>query len=160
MPTAGLNGKSEAKVGMSRQTGISYSDANNQPIKIKNLQNKIRFYVYRDPELKSSVDLSFNFINTSNKSDPSLYLTNQMLVYSFQLTGANNSIQIQVKPVDPSLNIGYLMFLKFGSAPVLNSSDSSFDYSKISCPSGNLFDHKCQSRTFHQSDNLNPVCCF
>lgn len=136
MATAGMNGNNEANVGMSRQTGISYYDANNQPIKIRNLKNKIRFFVYRDTKLSSFVNLEFSLINTSNKTDPSLYTFNQMLVYSFQLSGANNSIQIQLKPDNPSLNIGYLMFLKFGSAPVFNSSYSSFDFSKLSCPSG------------------------
>lgn len=138
MATAGMNGNNEAKIGNSRQTGISYFDANNRPIKISNLQNKISLFIYRDANLGSSVNLNFNLINTSNKSDPSLYTANQMLTYSFQLTGANNSIQIQVKPDNPRLNIGYLMFLKFGSAPVYNASLKSFDFAKLSCPTGKL----------------------
>lgn len=132
-----MNGNNETNVGMSRQSGLSFYDSNNQPVKINKLSKPIDIYINRDPDLNSSVNMTFGLVNTDviiNNRQPQD--GNQMLTFPFNLTGANNSLHFQLRPASLNFTWGYLTFLKFGSTPFYNATNRSFDMFKLFCPSG------------------------
>jgi len=85
-------------------------------------------------------------MNVTNLSSTVFQNTyNQLLTTGFKPNTKNFSIHIHLKP--NNLSIGYLIALKLGSNPILNSSYQSYDYFKILCKSDILTD--IQNNNYH-----------
>jgi hypothetical protein len=125
MALSGHNGNNETLIGMSSYIGLSFYDQNMNEIEIKQTQRPIEMIIKRDPNM---ADYSFQYINIS-----SFQLSSSFLKNAFYLTANNASIHIELKPVN--FTIGYLLVLKLGYTPILNSTFADFTSFKIYCPS-------------------------
>jgi hypothetical protein len=125
MALSGHNGNNETLIGMSSYIGLSFYDQNMNEIEIKQTQRPIEMIIKRDPNM---ADYSFQYINIS-----SFQLSSPFLKNAFYLTANNASIHIELKPVN--FTIGYLLVLKLGYTPILNSTFADFTSFKIYCPS-------------------------
>ena len=128
MAISGHNGNNETLIGMSSSIGLSIYDQNMNEIEISQTQMPIKIIIKREQNLP---EYSFQYINTTQMNLTLPYLQN-----AFKLTANDASIHIELKPLD--LNIGYLLVLKLGNAPILKSSLSDYTSFKIFCPSKNL----------------------
>lgn len=82
----------------------------------------------------SAASVSFELVNTSNLTISS---SNQLQTYMTQLTTPDQSITVEIKPSDTS-SVGYLVALRYGNYPVINSSEQSFTILQVYCPSSKL----------------------
>lgn len=135
MAIAGMNGDGDTNMKDSGQIGLTFNLKDNQKVKIRNLQTPITFTVTKDSSITSTNDLTFKQINTTSNVS---YTSNQMRTYLFPLSGTDVALMLQLKPSNFALRIPYLMFLQFGSAPVYNSTSSSFQYARLFCYGGEL----------------------
>jgi hypothetical protein len=130
----GSNGDNETFIGNSKQISLSFYDENKQEIPIKNSKKNLEFLIHRDLSWSSSnTSQDYVFVNASQIN---LAEKNHFLPNAITLSGSNVSVHIQIKPIDP--NTGYVVLMKFGQTPILNSTLQSFDYWKIFCPSGKV----------------------
>jgi hypothetical protein len=130
----GSNGDNETFIGNSKQISLSFYDENKTEIPIKSQKNKFEFVIHRDLSWSSSnTSKDYIFINASQMD---LTEKNHFLPNAITLPGSNVSFHIQLKPID--LRTGYVVLMKFGQTPILNSTFQSFDYWKIFCPSGKV----------------------
>jgi hypothetical protein len=125
MAVSGHNGKNETLIGMSSSIGLSFYDQNMNEIEITQTQKPIEIIIKRDPNM---ADYSFQYINTTQ-----IELSSSSLTNAFYLTTKNASIHIELKPVN--FTIGYLMVIKLGYTPILNSTFAEFTSFKLFCPS-------------------------
>ena len=125
MAMSGHNGNNETLIGVSNSIGLSIYDLNNNEIPITNSQ--IEILIQRDTNLP---EVTFVYVNASQiqLSSEAFYLPN-----AFNLSSANASIHIELFPLNET--VGYLMVLKFGSMPMLNTTYSSYDAFELFCPS-------------------------
>ena len=129
----GLNGDTDAAIGKSQQISFSIFDEDNNAIPVKGLTNKIDMWIPRDTE--ATID-PFSLINAKNSSDNQTQIINGFYSSFFNLTGLNNSINIQIQPTN--LSIGYLLFIKYGSFAAFNTTYRNYDLFKCFCPNGKL----------------------
>jgi len=128
MAVSGHNGNNETLIGMSSSIGLSFYDQNMNKIEIKQTQRPIEMIIKRDPYV---ADYSFQYINISSFQLSSTFLKN-----TFYFTSNNASLHIELKPLNAT--IGYLLVLKLGYTPILNSTFADFTSFKLFCPSKKL----------------------
>ena len=90
----GLNGDTDAAIGKSQQISFSIFDEDNNAIPVKGLTNKIDMWIPRDS--KATLD-PFSLINVTNSSGNETQIINGFYSSFFNLTGLNNSINIQIQ---------------------------------------------------------------
>jgi hypothetical protein len=126
MAISGHNGNNETFIGASNLIGLSFYDlVNNNEIEITN--SHIEIYIQRDSNLPK---ILFDYVNSTQIqfSPESLYLQN-----AFNITSSNASIHIELEPLNEKL--GYILVIKLGSIPIINSTYSYYSAFKIFCPS-------------------------
>ena len=130
MAVSGHNGDNETLIGMSNSIGLTVYDESAKEIIITKTNSPIDIFIQRD---SNQPEFLFYYINTSNINllPTQFYLTN-----AFNVTSTNSSIHIELKPLNSS--IGYVIVMKLGSIPLINSSYADYTSFKIFCPSKNL----------------------
>jgi hypothetical protein len=127
MAVSGHNGKNETHIGMSSSVGLTIYDSNANEIKITKSLSPIDIFTQRDEHTQNH---SFEYINaTSIGFIQGAYL----LQNSFKIKSNNASIHIELKPID--MSISYLLVLKFGFMPIVNSTHADYSSFKLFCPS-------------------------
>jgi len=126
MAISGHNGNNETLIGVSNSVGLSFYDFNNNEIPITD--SSIDILINRDSNLP---EISYQYINITQ-----IQLISQYLPCAFNITSTNASIHIELQPIDAT--IAYILVLKFGSTPIINTTYASFDAYKIICPSRGL----------------------
>ena len=128
MAVSGHNGNNETLIGMSSSLGLSFYDYDsNNEIPITQSSSPIDIILPRD---KSVSKYSFQYVNATNLEflDGSFYLQNNM-----NITTQNASIHIELRPVNES--ISYLIALKLGHLPIINTTYADYTTFKFMCPS-------------------------
>ena len=125
MAVSGHNGNNETFIGMSSSIDLSFFDENMNKIEIADTKKSIDIIIQRDPNIP---EYPFQYVNTSQ-----LKLSSSFVPNAFNLTSKNASIHIEIKPVN--LSIGYLVVMKLGHTPIINSSFVDFNSFRIFCPS-------------------------
>jgi hypothetical protein len=133
MAATGQNGNNETLTGNSSSISLAFYDNYFNEIEISFSSAPIDVIIERGLNLSKSY--SYQYVNVSeinnNISNGSLFLQN-----AFNITSNNASIHIELLPLNS--NIGYLVFLKLGHIPILNSTYLDYDAFKVFCP-GNPF---------------------
>jgi len=124
MAISGHNGNNETLIGVSNSIGLSFYDLNSNEIPIIN--GLVDIHIQRDSNLP---EISFEYVNATQiqNSTESFYLQN-----AFNITSSNASIHIELQPLDKSL--GYVIVMKLGSTPIINSTYSNYDAFRVFCP--------------------------
>jgi hypothetical protein len=127
MAVSGHNGDNESFIGYSSSIGLSLYDENINEIDIYNAPNPIDIVISRDPSLSQN---KYQYVNNSQikLTTGSYFLLNGLTIKS-----TNASIYIELKPLNSS--IGYLLVMKKGYSPIVNSTYSDYDSFKLMCPS-------------------------
>jgi exopolysaccharide biosynthesis protein len=125
MAVSGHNGNNESKIGMSVSIGLSFYDQNMNEIEISETRTPIDLVIKRDQNVQ---EYSYQYVNVTQIKFSSLLLPN-----AFNLTSTNASIHIELKPLN--FTIGYLMAMKLGYTPIINSSFADITSFRIFCPS-------------------------
>jgi len=128
MAVSGHNGFNETLIGMSSSMGLSfYEFETNNEILITQSLSPIDLILPRD---KSVSKYSFQYVNATHLEfhDGSFYLQNNM-----NITTKNASIHIELRPLNES--ISYLIVLKLGHLPIINSTYADYTSFRIICPS-------------------------
>jgi hypothetical protein len=128
MAVSGHNGNNETLIGMSTSLGLSFYDYEmNSEISISQSSSPIDIIMPRD---KSVSKYSFQYVNSTNLDflDGSFYLQNNM-----NITTQNSSIHIELRPLNES--VSYLIVLKLGHLPIINTTYADFTSFKFFCPS-------------------------
>jgi len=127
MAVSGHNGDNESFIGYSSSIGLSLYDENINEIDISNAPNPIDIVISRDPSLSQN---KYQYVNNSQikLTTGSYFLLNGLTIKS-----TNASIYIELKPLNSS--IGYLLVMKKGYSPIVNSTYSDYDSFKLMCPS-------------------------
>ena len=124
---AGQNGFNETRIDSSSSVSLKLTHENNSEIAVKNLKNKIHFYIPRNPTLG---EIEFKRVNTSNLT---LKENSPFLANGLNINAMNTSVFIQIKPAD---NCSYFIWVKYGDTPVSNDTYDNFDELKGFCPRG------------------------
>ena len=128
MAVSGHNGNNETLIGMSSSLGLSFYDYDsNNEIPITQSSSPIDIILPRD---KSVSKYSFQYVNATHLEfhDGSFYLQNNM-----NITTKNASIHIELRPLNES--ISYLIVVKLGHLPIINSTYADYTSLRIFCPS-------------------------
>ncbi len=126
MAVSGYNGMNETSTGMSSSLGLSiYDYETNNEILISQSLSPIDIIIPRD---KSASKHSFQYVNTTSLdfTNGSFYLQNYM-----NITRNNVSIHIELKPLNES--VSYLVVLKLGHLPIINSTYADFTSFEFIC---------------------------
>ena len=125
MAVSGHNGNNETKIGSSSSIGLSFYDFNNKEIPIAN--SNIDIVLQRESSISES---PFQYVNATmiQNSTNSYFLPN-----AFNITSTNVSIHIELKPLD--LSVAYIIVMKLGSLPIINSTNAYYDMFNLFCPS-------------------------
>ena len=91
------------------------------------------------PRDTSGLLAPFQLIDLINAAQNISNAKNLLMFHSFNLTGANVSIHIQIKPTNNDSSVGYLTLLKFGANPVFTQSQNNinktdYDLTALFCP--------------------------
>ena len=130
MAVSGHNGNNESKIGVSNSIGLSVYDEQLNEIKISNLKSPIDLVIPRDIRLPQ---YSYQYVNATNIDLP----PNAFLLFNgINLAAVNSSLHIELKPTN--LTLGYLLVIKLGSTPIVNSTFADFSSFKLFCPSNFL----------------------
>ena len=133
------NGDNETNIRLSQSLGFTIYDANTNEIKVKNISKPLDIWIARE---ESVIFEQFKYVNVLNATaypnSTSLYLNegqliNGFYVNGFNLTSANVSIHIQIKP--NNTQVVYLSLLKFGINPSFLPNKLVYDILNIHCPS-------------------------
>ena len=127
MAVSGHNGNNETFVGMSNSVSLTFFDEKNNQIEIINRNYPIDVQIQREINLPS---YPYQYVNISE-----ILLKNGsfLMPNGFYLSSNNGSIHVELKPLNKS--IGYLIVLKLGFSPVINSTYADYDSIKMMCPS-------------------------
>ena len=128
MAVSGHNGNNETLIGMSSSLGLSFYDyESNNEIEMSQSLTPIDILLPRDESVSKN---SFQYVNATNLDflDGSFYLQNNM-----NITTQNASIHIELRPLNES--ISYLIVLKLGHLPIINTTYADFTSFKFMCPS-------------------------
>jgi hypothetical protein len=127
MAVSGHNGNNESLIGMSSSIGLSFYDENSNEIEILQSKTPIDIRIQRDP---STVSYPFYYVNASNIG----FLSGTYLLQNyFKIVTKNASLHIELKPVN--MMIGYLLVLKLGYMPIVNSTSADYSSFQLFCPS-------------------------
>lgn len=134
MPMASCehNGNNETKIGFSHSLAITFSDNSGNEIEITNSHQIIDIWIPR--ELKMPVSKA-QYVNIT-KENNSTRTGKQLFPISFNISTSNASIHLEISPVNNS--VGYIMLIKFGMTPRINSTFQDYDNWALFCPSGLL----------------------
>ncbi|CAF0973552.1 unnamed protein product, partial [Brachionus calyciflorus] len=132
-PPSGHNGMNETKIGLSTSLGLSFFNENGVEIKITKSKKNLDLWIPRDKNLPN---YPFQWVNVSNQTIPK---SSQILPNSFDIQTSNASIHIEIQPDVIDINtIGYLVLVKFGHSPQMNSTYKNYNYWKLMCPQDHL----------------------
>jgi hypothetical protein len=132
MAGSGHNGDNETSTGFSSAIGLKFYNDKRERIEISSLRAPIDIWIKLESSLAQNG--SFQFVNASNAIVSN---STHLLPNGFNVSSSNVSLFIQIKPVNPSL--GYLIAVKLGATPYLNSTGGDYDFWRLLCPnSGNL----------------------
>jgi hypothetical protein len=128
----GSNGKTDLNLANSASIALSFYDADNKEIRVKN--QKIDFYITRN---SASETLDFKTFNASDvlstNGSNSTVSDSQLIAFSNNLTSPNVSIHIHLKPSD--LSMSYLFVFSYSQVPYLGElGQPKYDRFKIFCP--------------------------
>jgi hypothetical protein len=126
----GANGDNETYVGNSKQLSLTFYDENKNEIPINNAKSKFEFVIPKDLSA-SRTSIGYEYVNASNMD---LADKNHFLPNAINTTVANISFHLQIKPIER--NTSYVVLMKLGQTPVLNSTMQSYDYWEIFHPKG------------------------
>ena len=128
MASCGHNGNNETRIGMSPSISLSFYDEKLNEIVIQDQTSMpIEILIKRD---KNMPDYSFQYVNVSQID---LTSSSSFLPNAFNLTLTNASLHIELKPLN--WTIGYVLVMKLGYTPIINSSQADFTSFRIFCPS-------------------------
>jgi hypothetical protein len=129
MAVSGHNGNNETFIGFSSSIGLSFYDENNQEIQITKTKSPIHMFIPQDKNLERRHP--FQYVNASQIqiSPGSFFMPNGLNLNS----GTNVSLKIELKPFNQS--VGYVIVVKLGRSPIINSTYADYDSFKIFCPS-------------------------
>jgi hypothetical protein len=130
MAVTGHNGDNESFIGYSSSIGLSFYDENINEILISNAPNPIDIVISRDPSVSQN---KYQYVNVSQIK---LTTGSYFLLNGLKIKSINASIHIELKPLNSS--IGYLLVMKKGYSPIVNSTYSDYDSFKLMCPSKDL----------------------
>jgi len=127
MAVSGHNGKNETYIGMSASIGLAFFDSNSNEIRITESLSPIEILIERD---KNTLNYSFEYVNATSIGflSGAYFLQN-----SFTIKSSNSSIHIEIKPLN--MELGYLLVLKYGYMPIVNSTNADYSSFKLFCPS-------------------------
>lgn len=127
MAVNGHNGRNETFIGMSSSIGLTFYDSKANEIKITQSLSPIDILIQRDQNAQNS--FSFELINATNIGflPGAFFLQN-----SFTIKSNNASIHIELKPLN--ITLGYLLVLKYGLMPTVNSTSADYSSFKLFCP--------------------------
>lgn len=133
MPTAisGFNGRNETFIGNSYGLDLSFLDEAGAVIPVQNLYIPIELWIPRSTTLSQD---AYQYVNTTNLTVSSSF---QIMPNAMNISSTNASLHIQLSPQD--FTLAYLILVKFGSTPYLNSTASSYDFWKVFCPNSSDF---------------------
>ena len=130
MAVSGHNGNNETRVGMSASIGLKFYDESVNEIQITQSLKPIDIVIQRD---QNTLNYTFEYVNATNIGLlPGLFL----LQNSFKLKMNNASIHIEISPSNQT--VGYLLVMKLGFMPIVNSTSADFTSFRIFCPSKNF----------------------
>ena len=126
MAVSGHNSINETRIGMSNSPSLSFFDEDMNEIKASQSALPIDIQIQRDAK---ALDYPFQYVNVSSIQ----FLPNlNFLQNSLKIKMKNVSLHIELKPLNESL--GYLLIMKLGYIPILNSAKPDFTTYKIFCP--------------------------
>ena len=131
MAVSGHNGNNETRVGMSASIGLKFYDDNVNEIEITQSIRPIDILIQRD---QNTLNYTFEYVNATNIG---LLSGLHLLQNSFKIKMNNASIHIEISPLN--LTVGYLLVMKLGFMPILNSTSADYTSFKIFCPSKDAF---------------------
>jgi hypothetical protein len=123
----GGNGR-EVNLDSSASVSVSFFYGSNQKLNVQGLQSPIDLWIPRSSSVKIP---DYQLLNQTLLSFMPCIEDDVFLQMGINLAN-NNSIHAQFKPVNSTCEIGYVVLLKFGSAPKLNS--ASYDLWQFYCP--------------------------
>jgi hypothetical protein len=127
MAISGHNGNNETHIGHSSSVGLSLYDENANEIEITQSLSPIDILIQRDQYINQ---ISFEYVNATNIG----FLTGSFILQnSFKIKMNNASIHIELKPLNAT--IAYLLVLKLGYMPLINSTNADYSSFKVFCPS-------------------------
>jgi hypothetical protein len=126
----GANGR-ESNVASSQTVTVSFADSSRQPLDVSSLPAPLSVWIPRSASSAQNVE---GFTTQTASSISALTcLYNDVFLQKGITTKTSGSIHVQFRPSDRTLNVGYLVLMKFGSAPKLNSTKSDFDLWQVYC---------------------------
>jgi hypothetical protein len=127
MAVSGHNGNNETHIGMSTSIDLEFYDENANEIEISQSLSPIDILIQRD---ENTPNTSFEYVNSTQMGFLS---SSYLLQNSFTIKSNNASVHIELKPLN--LSLGYLVVLKLGYMPILNSTHSDYTSFELFCPS-------------------------
>jgi len=127
MAISGHNGNNETHIGLSSSVGLSLYDENSNELEITQSLSPIDILIQRDQNVSR---IKFEYVNATDNGflSGSYFLQN-----SFKIKMNNASIHIELKPLNTSL--AYLLVMKLGYMPLINSTHADYSFFKVFCPS-------------------------
>ena len=130
MAVSGHNGNNETLVGMSSSISLSFYDTSSNLIDVSPSLSSINITIPRDQLIPTLPVYSFVYVNATGFE---LKIEDYLLLNAFNLTSNNASIHIELVPFN--ISIGYLIVLKLGFVPIVNSSYADYTSFRVFCPS-------------------------
>jgi hypothetical protein len=131
---AGENGR-KCNVDSSKTLTLSFFQSSSKKLSVKYLTSPISLWIPRVSNLSIT---SYQSVPVNSLSSTKCLYNDVFLQNSIQISG-NNSIHIQFKPSSSNVEAGYLLLLKFGDHPTLNSTAfSNYDLWKLYCPNDTI----------------------
>ena len=107
--------------------GLTFYDNNMNLYTVSNVDNG--FYFWISVSIEETVEFTvFNSTNTTINS------VNQLQAFTMKMSSANQAVTVLLSPSETNSSTGYLICLKYGQAPVVNSSVQIFDSIQVYCP--------------------------
>ena len=135
MPYAfvGANGNSGLNIGNSKSVGLKFFSSSMTENQVSNYEPGIQFWIAKS----SSDELPFQEVNYTNLTQKASS-QNQLLCFLITMSTPNQSISIDIMPLENADSVGYLIELNYGKVPIVNSATQEYDSFIISCPDGKL----------------------
>ena len=127
MAISGHNGNNETHIGLSSSIGLSLYDENSNELEITQSLSPIDILIQRDQNFNQ---IKFYYVNATNIG---FLIGSNFLQNSFKIKMNNASIHIELKPLNTTL--AYLLVIKLGYMPLINSTHADYSSFKVFCPS-------------------------
>lgn len=127
----GVNGKNGLNLEGSKSVGLKFLTKNMTESAVSDYEPGIYFWIAKS----SSEDVPFEEVNYGNLTSR-VNSRNQLLCFLITMSTPNQSITVDI--MSNSENVGYLIVLKYGQSPTINSTNQLYDSFLISCPNGEL----------------------